>query len=55
MVAVNPVGYGDALSARTSRHAGLLSRSHAISSKLGTIDIVGRHTDILSQHGKTPP
>ena len=36
-----------ALSARSSRHAGLLSRSHAISSTLGTTDIVGRHTDTL--------
>src|SRR5258708_21863227 len=39
---------GGALSARSSRHAGLLSRSHAISSKLGTTDIVGRRADILA-------
>ena len=35
-----------ALSARSSRQAGLLSRSHAISSTLGTTDIVGRRADI---------
>ena len=36
-----------ALSARSSRHAGLLSRSHAISSTLVTTDMVGRRTDIV--------
>ena len=34
------------LSAGSSCQAGLLSRSHAISSTLGTTDIVGRRTDI---------
>jgi hypothetical protein len=33
------------LSARSSRQAGLFSRSHVISSKLGTLDIVWRPGD----------